>query len=397
MQKTKPLSFLKNRLPSLHQPLPLNNHDSKRLLDALTTSFRRQLDKEHGWLPDERTPTRPGTATSLLPPLPRPTDHHLSHILSNPLFNPTPTPDPTDGRVARHNAVFDEAVRKGMMTPARASGFLISVKNAILQSPMSSVEEGMRKSGAGARVVGWLATSGLEKELNPFIADSLLVKFMVAEGMEERIWIWLERLRDSKEHSNLWAKLLGVLVSTKSKGAVSLDGAYAAIIRGEEYFRVPKGMEFVQGMLPTWRVLSYQSTVKAWKYETPSATLFDPYVAMLDHMKQDAPLDRAHLDLHHPVNPRAERAVELLTKDVGPEDSWKRVLATAGTSLGQSVYHLMALGLDTVQHLSKGGHSAEAQQILDIVQTRITPLFQSYQRKAALTAEARITGVQEWS
>lgn len=387
MQKTKSLSFLKKRLPSFHQPLPLNNHDSKRLLDALTTSFRRQLDKEHGWLPED-TPAKSGKA-SLLPPLPRPTDHHLSSILSNPLFNPTTAKqlplDPTDGQVARHNAVFDQAVRNGMMTPARAHGFLLSVENAILQSSMSSVEEGIRKSGASARVLSWLESSGRERKLSPFLANPILIKFMVYEGMEERIWQWLGRLRSKQDPNHLWAKLLGVLVSAKSKGAVSLDGAYAAIIRGDDYFRNPKGLGFAEGMLPTWRILSYQSTVKAWKYETPSAQLFDPYVAILDHMKQDAPLDRAHLDLYHPVHPTAERAVQLLTKDgSASNDRWKEVLSTAGTYFGQGVYHLMALGLDTAQHLSRAGHSAEAQQILDIVQTRIQPLYQSYQKKPVL-------------
>ena len=53
MFSTKALSSLKGMLPPIHQPLPLNQREAQQLLNALTSSFRKNLDREHGWLPDD--------------------------------------------------------------------------------------------------------------------------------------------------------------------------------------------------------------------------------------------------------------------------------------------------------------------------------------------------------
>ncbi|EPE07033.1 hypothetical protein F503_03460 [Ophiostoma piceae UAMH 11346] len=50
MLPTKPFQSLKGLLPNFNHPLPLNEKSTKKLLDTLTTSFRKNLDREHGWL-----------------------------------------------------------------------------------------------------------------------------------------------------------------------------------------------------------------------------------------------------------------------------------------------------------------------------------------------------------
>lgn len=387
MFQTKALARV---LPSLHKPLPLNRREAQRLLDTLTTSFRKHLDSEHGWLPDEA----PSVSASAAPPASthrRPTDHHLSSILSNPLFNP-PTISPTSNHAssshtkhgaanfAKETAVFDEAVARGMMTMSRAHGFLIAVRNSILRSSFLSVLDGMQASGAGTRVVSWIQSSGVEKDLTFLNNDGflrLLVPFMVAEGLEEKIWTWLEQIRDMSSSPTLeapprWFFILGAISRAKTLDGGTLDAAYASILRGEELFR----HHDYQNLIHAWLIVWWQSTAKAWRFSPASEDLFENYVAISDHLKRPLALQRAHLDLHHP-NPAKttpDRAVRLFMED-GPKGGWREALSVPHKSPGFKVNQIMSLGLDTVKYLSEAGDSALAQRILEILQREIEPLF----------------------
>ncbi|RAL65162.1 hypothetical protein DID88_001268 [Monilinia fructigena] len=102
-RQTPPALF--RQLPALlkfklHQPLPLTQRESTQLLELLTTSFRQQLESEHG-------PSDIGTGTNnvKVDALPlhkqhesgrvrrlsdsghKHTDRHLKSILTNPLFS----------------------------------------------------------------------------------------------------------------------------------------------------------------------------------------------------------------------------------------------------------------------------------------------------------------------
>lgn len=323
----------------------------------------------------------------------RPTDHHLSSILSNPLFNP-PSLNTTNNSVgsshARHGganfakecAVFDEAVARGMMTMARAHGFLLAVRNIILRSSFLSVQDGMHASGAGTRVATWIQSSGLERDLSFLHKENflrLLVPFMVAEGLEEKLWTWLEQIRDNMASSSpthtgppRWSSLLGHVVRAKTLDGGTLDAAYASILRGEELFR----HDDYQNLVHPWLIVWWHSTVKAWRFSPASEDLFEHYVAISDHLKRPLVLQRAHLDLHHPnpakTNP--ERAVRLLTDD-GPRTGWKQALSVPQKHLGSIPSQIMSLGLDTVKYLSEAGDSGLAQRILEVLQREIEPLF----------------------
>src|SRR5437868_6282785 len=87
----------------IHHPLPLSPRESKLLLNLLTTSFRNQLDKAHGF----RAELDPKAAVDSHAPnagkerrrsqsdfdMRRPTDLHLISVLTNPLFNVSPSLD----------------------------------------------------------------------------------------------------------------------------------------------------------------------------------------------------------------------------------------------------------------------------------------------------------------
>lgn len=398
MFKTKPLNSLKSIFPPIHQSLPLNKRESQQLLNALTTSFRSHLDKEHGWLPDEPSVTpagNPSISYYASPPTTspkdshrRPTDRHLRAILSNPLFNYDPQARGAAGLAGVRRDpmdVFDEAVAKGMMTMKGALGCLIAARRDILQSSTASMKDGMRASGAGLRVLQWLRSSGMERDLS-FMSNPRLIKFllpfMVAEGLDELAWTWLARLVAGEGPTTVKKQaatsfLLEALVHTRSLGARNLDDAYSSILRGEEMLKGKP--EFAQEMLTPWRSLAWLSTVEAWKYSSPSESLFESYVAISEHIHRPRSLVRAHLDLHHPSKPSDTLAVEFLSK----ESFWQNLLSSTSDTLVSgpkpqpSNFHvrIMSFGLDTVQHLTQRGQSDEAQWILGLLRTYLGPYF----------------------
>jgi len=292
--------------------------------------------------------------------------------------------------------VFDQAVARGLMTTARAHGFLLAVRNIILRSSFLSEPEGMRASGAGTRVAAWIHGAGLEKDLS-FLRHEhfvrLLVGFMVAEGLDEKLWTWLQQIRDmpsspsspspspSPSHGGVvalqqppprWFSLLGHMAYAKTlDGSGTLDAAYATILRGEALFR----RDDYQKLVHPWLLVWWHSTVKAWRFSPASEDLFEGYVAISDHLDRPLVLQRAHLDLHHPNPAKTDpaRAVGLLT-DNGPT-GWRQALAVPKRRLGTIPSQIMSLGLDTVKYLSEAGDSALAQRILEVLQREIEPLF----------------------
>lgn len=402
MFSTKALSSLKGMLPPIHQPLPLNQREAQQLLNALTSSFRKNLDREHGWLPDNGLS---GAVSSVLSNAPtassndahrRPTDRHVRAILSNPLFSYDRTTQQAPGRISNERDpmdVFDEAVAKGLMTPRRAAGCLQAKKREIIQSSTLSITEAMAASGAALRVVQWLRASGLERDLS-FVENagltSTLLKFMVAEGLDEVAWGWLDRLMQGggpqvhlKQHGSHTAAsfVLDSLVGAKIMDAGNLNDAYASILRGEDMFKSTPA--FGANFLQAWRHLSWLSTVQAWKRSSPSAPLFDAFVAIGQHLQRPLQIDRAHLDLHHPTNPSHTQAVKFLQN----ENLWKKISSKAEASQSSSTLdpprsrpstfalRLTSMGLDTVQHLTQKGQAEEAQWILDVLRTNLGGYF----------------------
>ncbi|KAJ9143007.1 hypothetical protein NKR23_g6935 [Pleurostoma richardsiae] len=401
MFSTKTLSSLKGMLPPIHQPLPLNQREAQQLLNTLTASFRKNLDREHGWLNDERPTANNDSSEAgtlhpyLRDPYRRPTDRHLRAILSNPLFSyDRSAQQPSPGRSSERDPmdVFNEAVAKGLMTPRGAAGCLLAKRREIVQSPTLSIRQTMAASSAGLRVVQWLRASGLERDLSfityPMLTVPLL-KFMVIEGLDEIAWGWLERLLQGEGpqsmvmHQSPASLVLDSLVRAKSDGASSLNDAYAFILRGEDMFGSTSA--FGANFLTTWRHLSWLSTVHAWRRASPSKTLFESFVSVGERLRKPLQIDRAHLDLHHPTRPSHTLAVKFLQN----EAMWQRFLhkaspASSARNDGQVAnpsafaLRLTSMGLDTVQYLTRNGQSEEAQWVLDLLRTNFSSYFSRY-------------------
>ncbi|KAF3766762.1 hypothetical protein M406DRAFT_220592, partial [Cryphonectria parasitica EP155] len=324
--------------PRVHYPPPLNQRESQRLLNALTTSFRKNLDKEHGDWPENKSSTPTSSFTTAVPDqtsdvltsqtthnLHRfPTDRHVRAVLSNPLFSYDPSKvtamspaerDPMD--------VFDQAVSKGLMNLKRAAGVLIAKRDAIAQSSSISVNESMAASGTALRVLQWLRSSGFERDLSflkfkPLVRN--LIPFMVEEGLEEVGWTWLDRYMrgqgpafSSPQDIMIASHLLCALVRTKLTPGAPLNSGYASIIRAGDMFR--ENQLFEETALYSWRALCLRSTIFAWQSVRPSEALFDAFAAMSEQLRRltrTVQIDRAHLDIHHPTHPDATLALKIL-------------------------------------------------------------------------------------
>lgn len=394
MLGTKALSSLKDFLPRIHQPLPINRRESQQLLKTLTTSFRKNLDKEHGYWGEDtsvaslRAASTNPSSPSVLDSYHRPTDRHVRAILSNPLFSYDRAAQAST-RVAGERDpmdVFDEAVAKGLMTIRRAAGVLKAKRQAIMQSSSISVNETMATSGTALRVLQWLRSSGCERDLSFVNCTPLIVyltHFMVEEGLEEVSWVWLERLmrgegpdfRDRNGPSPA-AYILDALVRAKAPHGGSLDGGYACMVRARDMFRDESSFE--TDAISAWRALSWWSTVSAWQRSQPSEALFESFTAMgrqLQKLKKSIQVDRAHLDLHHPTEPDATSAISYLQSSSLQNllDQEKQEEQDAGQICNLSrpynttIRRVGLMGMDAANHLSRTGRKDDAAWVRDIL------------------------------
>lgn len=193
--------------PKIHQPLPRTPRESKQLLNALTSSFRRQLDDAY---PAPNTSSHKAER----PPLntlssAHATDKHLHNILENPLFRIVPPKASSSGRVAvRGNdeqkrladepmKVFDERAAAGTVTMPFLINCLVHQRRLVGSPRESDMAGSMRTSRTGSRIVEWFwASDGSSRQelLRSTQAISPLARFMVSEGLHETIIDWLRLL-----------------------------------------------------------------------------------------------------------------------------------------------------------------------------------------------------------
>lgn len=375
MFKTKTLSSFKSIFPPIHQPLPLDKRESKKLLDALTTSFRIHLDREHEPL-SKPTTLQSTPAVKYLPSTERPTDRHLRSILSNPLFGridlaASPATEPSLAEsislsrlASTHKDVFERAVAKGLMTIPRAHGFLLRVAKDIRDSSTVSVSQGLRESGAGLLVVQWLRASGQERELSflsheRFTQD--LVRFMVAEGLDELVWNWLQRLiygsgEFAVGNPTYSSALLKSLVKAQWASG-GLDKAYSSVSKADSMLRERS----LQPKLLSWAWINVarKTTIDSWGHKAPAVDIFESFLGVGKRIPTPHALEEAHLDLYHPTKPSPDRAIKLLSVDgIGRQlNLYKHYNSFSKL--------LKLLSFDTLQHLVKAGEVQEAERVLD--------------------------------
>lgn len=361
---------------NINHPAPVNQQESKRVLEALTASFRKNLDKEHG--PPSPSPSRHGLSP-VDDALHQPTDRHVRAILSNPLFSYDPTktittaPDRADPMV-----VFDRAVAKGLMTPNRAAGVLIAqrtVARCLSDTPVPS-------SDIALRVVQWLRSSGLERDLSFVSCNHLinqLVPLMIDEGLEEIAWAWLDRWMRGEgpvlPHSQRTfhaSKLLRVIIHAKTAPLASLDPGYVAMVRADDMFSHLH--DFKDAATAPWLVLSARSTTGGLGRPQPSEALFDSFAAVSRHCTSLRSLDlyRAHLDLYHPTHPNATLAIDYLQSNqpVRLEQLFKQEAEQGHTGHSRNITlrKIISMTTDAARHLGQSGRHSDAEWVRGFLQ-----------------------------
>jgi hypothetical protein len=384
MQKTRALGSLKALFPPIHQPLPLDKREAQRLLDGIKASFRAQLDAEYGWTapPSAQSPslTKPALATARAAPSTASrkhgaapsTDRHMHAILRNPLFLPTESVPAANGDISpldAHKAIFEKAVSRGLMTVTRAHGFLGVVLSEVGKSrsreemTKAPIAPDLKPVGAGRLVVQWLRSSGQERDLvflrnEPF--QRRLLQFMAAEGLDDVVWAWIERLITSHaEQQTLYlaSTVLEVFVGRKAS-AEGLEPAYTAMLKAEAIAREKKlPLTFLR---EAWRqVLSKTVLYSSWDSRPPvQVHLFEAFID-LGRAMGFTEVGLAHITLLHPVRPSADLALQLLSSE-----SFLKRLPTLGAAM---VVRFKQLGIDTVRHLIHTNQPQEAARVWDML------------------------------
>ncbi|KAJ5594859.1 uncharacterized protein N7459_001067 [Penicillium hispanicum] len=199
--------------PKIHQPLPRTPRESQQLLNALTSSFRRQLDRaypaSHTHTPNlnpnpdgDRQPLNADSSVHA-------TDQHLHNILDNPLFRIVPPKATPHGSLRSAEAqkrlaeepmlLFDELVASGSLTPSAIINCLKSQLFHAASVGENGMTEAMKASQAASRVVDWFwASDGATRKT--FFQSNLrawaptLTKFMVSENLHDTVMHWLKML-----------------------------------------------------------------------------------------------------------------------------------------------------------------------------------------------------------
>lgn len=279
--------------------------------------------------------------------------------------------------------VFDQAVAKGLMDPKRATGILMAKRQAITHSSSISVPQGMATSGTAHRVVSWLRSSGLERNLSFVKHQPLLnnlIPFMVEEGLDEIVWTWMERWMAGghgpaiTDYATYASPLLTALIRAKVAPGSSLDAGYATLIRADDMFSDHEA--FPTAALGPWRTLSVMSTILAWQRSPPSEVLFDSFAAMSEQLKHvhATKIDRAHLDLYHPTHPDATAALNCLKsklldrlqdrlRRIGQSAPLKFVPGSPMEDHKRLAKRVVLMATDAAQHLARIGDEAQAEWV----------------------------------
>lgn len=206
MKKTAVLE-LQKAWSKIHPPLPRTPRESQALLNALTSSFRRQLDQEYP-VPEpssgdrarnqtrnhgekRREPAKADSAAHM-------TDEHFMNILDNPLFRVVPSKqqqqaDARRDRVRREPmAVFDELVASGLVSQ-ETIGPCLKSQNALSMAAKEGRVESMRASRAGSKFLSWWHSIDIEQRARTLLwskVNMYVVRFLVAERLQWTVLSW---------------------------------------------------------------------------------------------------------------------------------------------------------------------------------------------------------------
>ena len=221
----------KDFVSKLHPQLPLTPKESSRLLTALTSSFRRQLDEAHPRVAADTAKSpllgaKKGAhslhSSATL------ADKHIASVLTSPLLSREHKVSKADRDYANIKlqlqndegkdpvALLEEAHEKGVATIEIAALCLGHYKASLDRLPQVAALKQIREVEPGRRTLRWLWESGMYTQ-EAFVekhefAESMTY-FLLIEGHEPILWEWLQLdmvIAENPNHDrSLSAKKLG--------------------------------------------------------------------------------------------------------------------------------------------------------------------------------------------
>ncbi|KAL2212526.1 hypothetical protein CC79DRAFT_422761 [Sarocladium strictum] len=387
MYSTKSAQSLKNLFAGYHEPATLSQQHSQKLLDGLKTSFRSQLDREHGQASTSASAASKAAAAVNSSRRQSPAHHHLKTILTNPLFSYDKDPpkilDQPAATIKRDPMdVFQQAASKGMMTIQAATGCLIARNQSQQQG---SVHPATDAKETAARVLGWLHTSDYMDNMQ-FMSNyrfiRALMPCLVEAGEDDVVWDWLSRsIASDRAHPHAISYLLLQLVWHKGHPRNgNLDSCITALLQAEQMFRSKTNAPDL--LVRPWQAVSWLSTVEAYRRRPASEQLFDAHVNTANRLPGKFPVEQAHLQLLHPKHPDNEPALHLfqdkpslrslLTSFASGTEKKTARAVPVWSSIGSWV---SSLGQDTVDSLTRSGRNDEAKEITRFLELDVPELL----------------------
>ena len=354
---------LKSWAAKFHPQLPLSQRESQRLLTALTSSFRRQLeDTSAPSGSDESRPKLPRTdapktgSQGLHSSAALFADKHLASVLTNPLLARDPGPRKPDYATVKVTLQKNPGKHPiELLEEYQASGHAdITIAVACLEHFLKSLENlskeerasAVRSASAGKRVLLWVWNHKIY-ELELFSTDKRLAQMMVPlvveEGADDYIWEWLqvdhatthvsERPRRSPSDAKTtwdYYQWKGVVVrqlvtAYSNNGSESLDDALKTYFRAVE-LKCSGDIPLAGAMQYVYGALKHEHT----RRQATDITLYDRFTLevgsdrFLGHGSSPAiaTLPVCWLHLLHPRQPFPGLAFQLLRRTFHPTEAW---------------------------------------------------------------------------
>jgi hypothetical protein len=405
-------------LKSIHKPLPLNNRDAHKLLGLLQSSFRKHLEAEYGasnsTVEDKSTNSSPPKSPITRPdPRQHYADRHFEALLSNPLF--TSPIVPKSDTVDPHD-MFDSRVAAGTMNLDYATQYLNTFYPTRDIYSIKSAWQGLKKSGAGSRVLKWLLSSGSYNDLE-FLEHvaftQIMLRFLVVEDLQDMAWEWVTRSFIKSSSPSTTKKPLAINSTLQERLAGDSRFPLAAYVRAELHDGT--GMESACALLGKassyleesgflrsqrdWIVSSAQLIVVEHhlsRHSTTASVSEEAFQTLLTTLpgrlgrRKSFEYQMAHLLLLHPTKPSANPALEVLSKWQPASDVSSAYEITAARKLQKERSTVIKLGLDLAHFLLEHNRMSEADWVMDFLRSNF-PIALGESQKRALsdaTAEA---------
>jgi hypothetical protein len=407
----------------INNQAPLGQRESNRLLNALTSSFRKHLDEVHPSQSHEDS-KRPAVKDSFETPHQHAfpssitlADQHMASVLTNPLLVKTaksqaqPKPELDSSTAAaelRAGAnpfeLLEKYHAKGFATVDVALScmktFRRSIKGLTYEEQVAKVQE----QEAGKRLLSWLWNSDVLQ--SQAFADSLqiqdgLVWLVMMEGHEDFLWNWLDSdlelpqslmvkgHQDSRNNGHFWkSRIIYAMVMTNlgppHKGARSADAALEVYFRAVQHVQQRKNAGVRDRMVLVTRArLALEKALthgSEHHYSNTNAALYDKFVKIyakhqLSHTynAQKYAMDefhRAQLDLWHPTRPLADNWYDLISRDISDSDgamAMRELLQNPKSS--SDTAHYIKTFARAARLMKTAGKDAESAQLVTAAQT----------------------------